>query len=83
MNSRFSQGLLDHVVRETVCIIAYMGLGNETGALKMSKLAYFLKQRKSLSKFEHQDFVDMFHEIDGRTYKHWKIRIHEVWVIVE
>jgi hypothetical protein len=49
----------------------------------MSKLAYFLKQRKSLSKFEHQDFVDMFHEIDGRTYKHWKIRIHEVWVIVE
>lgn len=81
--SRFKPGQLTHAVREIVAIVAYMGLGHEAGMIRMTTLAYFLKMRKSFSKFEHQDFVDLFHEVDGRTYKHWKIRVHESWVIVE
>lgn len=81
--SRFKPGQLAHAVREIVAIVAYMGLGHEAGMIRVTTLAYFLKMRKSFSKFEHQDFVDLFHDVDGRTYKHWKIRVHESWVIVE
>lgn len=81
-DGQFQKGIKSRIVKDIVYVVAYLGLGNEVNAIRMTKLGYFLVRKTGYSFFNHDDFVSIFHQVDGMTHNNWRIKVVGEWVVV-